>query len=70
MVFISSIENILSVAEKHPSLDVVALEKARNAARRILCDEIKEYRKVTESKPIEIQARPLSISQLKFHELG
>ena len=69
MTFINSIENILNVADKHPSLDVIALEKARNAVRRMLCDEMQNFRRTCESKQNEMQARQVIVSQLKFHEL-
>ena len=44
LVFIQSVEGILSSAGRHPGLDTVALEKARNAARRSLAAEIMAYK--------------------------
>ncbi|MEX2683362.1 MAG: hypothetical protein Q6373_017430 [Candidatus Sigynarchaeota archaeon] len=70
LVFIQSVEAILESAGKHPGLDIVALEKARNAARRSLAEEIRVYKKggdrgqytATECCPVplELKFKPLA----------
>nr|MDO8083938.1 hypothetical protein [Candidatus Sigynarchaeum springense] len=70
LVFIQSVETILTSAQKHPGLDIVALEKARNAARRALAEEIRTYKKGSDrGHYMAVECRPVPI-ELKFRPLA
>jgi hypothetical protein len=70
LMFIQSVETILDRAGKHPGLDTVALEKARNAVRRSLAQEIMAYKNasdrgqysaaVSRSVSFEIKFKPMA----------
>lgn len=70
LVFIQSVETIMTSAQKHPGLDIVALEKARNAARRSLVKEIRAYKNDTEHvQSTAVQCRLMPF-ELKFKPLA
>ncbi len=69
LVFIQSVETILDRAKSHPGLDKIALEKARNAARRSLTEEIMDYKKNSDrGQYTAAVSRPISF-ELKFKPL-
>ncbi len=70
LVFIQSVETILTSAQKHPGLDIVALEKARNAARRSLAEEIRVYKNGGDrGQYTAVECRPMPF-ELKFKPLA
>ncbi len=70
LVFIQSVETILDRAGQHPGLDTVALEKARNAARRSLVQEIMAYKNASDREQyVAAVSRPMPFD-LKFKPLA
>ena len=70
LVFIQSVESILNRAKIHPALDTIALEKARNAARRSLVQEIMTYKNASDhGQYVAAVSRPMSF-ELKFKPLA
>jgi hypothetical protein len=70
LVFIQSVETILGRACQHPGLDTIALEKARNAARRALTEEIMAYKNASDrGQYTAAVSRPMSF-ELKFKPLA